>query len=87
MSGALPTLQDNVKSQVVGTVLYGDTRFQQDGGRIPDYPVDETKIFCAPGDEVCDGTLIVTAAHLTYAAYVPQAEAFFQERIGAKRGD
>jgi cutinase len=63
MTAAIGDLPDDVKSQVVGAVLYGDTRNAQTDGSIPGYPQEDTLIICATGDGVCTGTLTVTAAH------------------------
>lgn len=41
---------------------------------------------CAPGDGVCTGTLVVTAAHLTYQDDVPDAVEFIASRVEAAGG-
>jgi len=76
MDGSIQALPSNIQSQVYGVVLFGFTRNLQDGGRIPNYPTSQTKVFCAIGDLVCDGTLDITAAHLTYGIDAPAAAAF-----------
>ncbi|KAF5972967.1 acylase diesterase [Fusarium coicis] len=47
---ALSELQSAVQNQVVGAALFGYTKNEQLGGRIPNYPTDKTKIFCLPTD-------------------------------------
>ncbi|KAL4808037.1 cutinase [Aspergillus unguis] len=76
MHGSIPELSSAIKDQIKGVVLFGDTRNKQDNERIPDFPTDKTKIFCAEGDLVCEGTLEITAAHLGYVADVPDAVSF-----------
>nr|RBQ90672.1 hypothetical protein FVER53263_12346 [Fusarium verticillioides] len=65
---ALSELQSAVQNQVVGAALFGYTKNEQLGGRIPNYPTDKTKIFCLPTDLVCDGTLFILPAHFLYGA-------------------
>ena len=80
MDNTLSGLPAAVKSKVVGAVLFGDTQFQQHNGQIPNYPPSQTKIFCAVGDLVCDGTLTITAAHLTYGANADEAASFLASK-------
>ncbi|KAL9564575.1 hypothetical protein ACKAV7_011027 [Fusarium commune] len=65
---ALSELEGAVQNQVVGAALFGYTKNEQLGGRIPNYPTDRTKIFCLPTDLVCDGTLFILPAHFLYGA-------------------
>ncbi|KAF7174786.1 hypothetical protein CNMCM7691_003472 [Aspergillus felis] len=81
MHGAIPNLPSDVQDMIKGVVLFGDTRNTQDGGRIPDFPTDRTKLYCAPADLVCDGTLLVTPTHLSYLDDVPDATAFLLSKV------
>ncbi|KAJ5892889.1 hypothetical protein N7504_009580 [Penicillium tannophilum] len=81
MDGAIQKLSTEVVDKVRGVVLFGFTRNKQDGGRIPGYPTDQTKVYCALGDEVCDGTLIITAAHLTYGDDASSAATFLASKV------
>ena len=84
MAAALSDATATVRSQVVGTVLFGYTKNQQNLGRIPNYPSDRLEVFCAVGDLVCDGTLIITAAHLSYGDEAAgEAPRFLISKIGA----
>ncbi|KAL2832547.1 putative cutinase [Aspergillus cavernicola] len=76
ISGAVQDLSDEERARVNGVVLFGFTRNLQDGGRIPGYPQDQTKVYCAIGDLVCSGTLIITPAHLTYGLNAGSAATF-----------
>ncbi|KXS96462.1 hypothetical protein AC578_3231 [Pseudocercospora eumusae] len=73
----------DVAGQVAGAILYGYTRNQQNGGRIPNYPTERTKVFCAAGDLVCKGTLIVLAPHFSYGVDVDEAAEFLAQRVQA----
>jgi len=78
---ALSVLSTSITSHVVGAVLFGFTQNEQDGGRIPNYPTSQTKVYCALGDLVCDGTLIITAAHLSYGSDASSASSFLSGLI------
>ncbi|KAF2224798.1 cutinase [Elsinoe ampelina] len=73
---ALETLDSATRNMIVGAVTFGDTRNLQDGGRIPNYPPSQTRIFCNISDTVCFGTLIITAGHLTYGTDADAAVRF-----------
>ncbi|KAL4864348.1 hypothetical protein BDV12DRAFT_205784 [Aspergillus spectabilis] len=76
ISGAIQDIDDQLKAKVKGVVLFGYTRNLQDRGRIPGYPEDQTKVYCAVGDLVCSGTLIITVSHLTYGLNAGAAARF-----------
>ena len=59
--------------------MFGDTRYKQSNGTLVGYPSERLKIICNEGDLVCNGTLIVTAAHTEYAARAPEAADFLVE--------
>jgi cutinase len=80
---AIKGLPSATKNQIVGVALFGDTRNKQDHGQIDGYPQDDLLIICNPGDLVCDGTLIITPAHLGYAPRVPEAVAFLSQKTNA----
>ncbi|KAK7215356.1 hypothetical protein V2G26_003359 [Clonostachys chloroleuca] len=66
IAAAITDLDSSTRDQVKGAALFGYTQNQQNNGRIPNYPADRTKVYCAVGDLVCEGLLIVAPAHLTY---------------------
>jgi cutinase len=82
MDGSIQALPAAIMDNIYGVVLFGFTRNLQDGGRIPNYPTSKTKVFCATGDLVCDGTLVITAAHLTYGVDAPAAASFLVQQLG-----
>ncbi|KAF3766275.1 family 5 carbohydrate esterase [Cryphonectria parasitica EP155] len=81
MDNAIQGLPANMQSKIAGVVLFGYTRNAQDNAQVPGYPQAQTKIFCAPGDLVCDNTLTITPAHLSYAANAPEAATFLASMI------
>jgi cutinase len=83
MSNAIPGLSAAVQNQIKGVVLFGYTKNMQNGGRIPGFPTSKTRVYCAAGDLVCTGTLIITPAHLSYSdEAAAQAPAFLRSQIG-----
>ncbi|KAI0129152.1 cutinase [Xylariales sp. AK1849] len=81
--GAVSSLNSSVISHIAGITLFGDTQYQQTGGQISGYPSEDLKIYCATGDLVCNGTLIITAAHLSYGDDAADATTFLVDRINA----
>jgi cutinase len=67
--------------QTKGVVLYGYTHNKQNGGQIPNFPPEKTKIFCEPGDLVCNGTLVLTISHFLYLNDVGAAKDFLVDRV------
>ncbi|KAF2442718.1 carbohydrate esterase family 5 protein [Karstenula rhodostoma CBS 690.94] len=85
IAGAIPTLSTTVINQIKGVVLFGYTRNKQNNGGIPSYPQSNLAVYCADGDLVCDGTLIVLPAHSTYEdEAADEAPKFLQSKIGPK---
>ncbi|KAL4961625.1 cutinase-domain-containing protein [Aspergillus stella-maris] len=83
IAGAIQKLDDSLRERVKGVALFGYTRNLQDGGKIPGYPEDQTKVYCAVGDMVCTGTLIITAAHMTYGIDAGSAAKFLAGQVGS----
>lgn len=82
IAGSITPLSATIKSQIVGVVLFGYTKNQQNNGQIPSYPKEQTKVFCNATDGVCGGSLIVTAGHLTYQEDVAAAAQFLEGTVG-----
>lgn len=82
MHNSISGLDSSIQDMIKGVVLFGDTRNKQDNEQIPDFPADKIKIFCAPGDLVCEGTLVITAAHFSYATDAPEAIDFLSGKTG-----
>ncbi|ETS78165.1 hypothetical protein PFICI_10227 [Pestalotiopsis fici W106-1] len=67
---------ETVLGQIAAAVTFGDTQKDQDDDQVPNVDTAKTLILCNDGDLVCDGTLIVTKAHLDYTGKVQQASDF-----------
>lgn len=80
---AIESLSPEVKAQIAGVILYGDTQRTQDLGRIRGFDRSKTKIICAEGDLVCWGTLLVLPPHLTYGDNAEEGAAFLNGKIKA----
>lgn len=84
MSNSVSQLSSEVQEQIKGVVLFGYTKNKQNGGRIPNFPTDKTNIFCNQGDEVCNGSLTITAAHFGYGSVAAgEAPRWLIEKIGS----
>ena len=72
-----------IQEQVVGAVLFGYTKNEQNGERIPKYPTERTAIYCEEGDAVCNGSLVVLPDHFLYDDDAAnEAPAFLRGVIG-----
>ncbi|RAH41539.1 putative cutinase [Aspergillus brunneoviolaceus CBS 621.78] len=78
---AVQEVKHEVRNKIKGVVLFGYTRNIQDRGGIPGYPQDRTKVYCAPGDLVCDEILLVTPPHQTYGLYAKDAAEFLASKV------
>jgi len=77
-------VSQSIRDRIVAAVLFGYTKNQQYGARIPNFPLEKTAIYCNNGDLVCSGTLTITAAHLTYGSTaVPAAVNFITQRVNS----
>ncbi|PPJ50684.1 hypothetical protein CBER1_07704 [Cercospora berteroae] len=74
------------KTNLAGIVMFGSTRTDEEGGRIPGYPAANTLNICASNDGVCDGGLDVSPGHSAYADDVPTAVSFLRGRVTAAGG-
>lgn len=78
---AIEELPAAIQDRIAGVVLYGDTQNKQDNGRINNFPAEKVKIICQPGDLICEGSLVILPAHLTYPTRVGDAVEFLAAQI------
>lgn len=83
VDNAIQELPADMQAKIAGVVMFGYTRNAQDNGQVPGYPPAQTKVFCADGDKVCDNSLTITAAHLSYAANADEAATFLASMVPA----
>jgi cutinase len=85
MHNAIPQLSPKVRESLTAGVLFGDTKNKQSGGKIPDWPEDKLRIYCAKDDGVCWGGLQVNAGHVSYlgSGDVDKATEYLEEKIDA----
>jgi cutinase len=88
MHNAVSGLPDKIKSQLVGGVLFGDTKNLQSNGMIDNYDIEKTLILCAKDDGVCWGKLNVNAGHVSYLnnGAIPRAVDFLAGKIDKALG-
>jgi cutinase len=85
MHSVIPALPPNVRQQVVGGVLFGDTKNKQSSATIDGLPKELLKSFCNENDGVCWGKLNVSGGHLAYAKQGDHKKAadFLAEKLAA----
>jgi len=81
-AGAMEDLPANIRARVGAAVVFGYTRNQQNRGGIPGLPSNKVKVYCAIGDLVCSGTLIVGLPHFTYSDDASDAVRFITRTLG-----
>jgi cutinase len=67
VAAAIRDSSATIRDQIKGVVLFGYTKNKQNNGQIINYPSNRLTVYCENGDAVCNGTLLVLPAHLTYA--------------------
>ena len=78
------SLDSSIKSKIAGVALFGDTRNLQDGGHIPNFPKERSRVWCNLSDGVCGGALLVNAGHLSYGpGTTSEAATWLAGRISA----
>jgi len=88
---AVESLPEQTKKRIAAIVLYGDTKYKQDGGMIKRFPPEKVKTFCngfgdlksKSADGVCDGKLNVNFGHLSYGSTFSTAAGWLAEKVAA----
>jgi cutinase len=85
MHNVVPLLSPEIKNQLAGGILWGDTKNKQLNGQIEGFPKEKLLILCTPDDGVCWGRLDVTAGHLAYVTNGDKEKSakWFKEKIDA----
>lgn len=60
ITGSVRRLAAASKTNLAGVVMFGNTRQDEENGKIPNYPNERVLSICAADDGVCDGGLDVT---------------------------
>jgi cutinase len=85
MHQVIPLLSPEIKNQIAGGILWGDTKNKQTNGLIEGLPKDKLLILCTPDDGVCWGRLDVTVGHVAYVnnGDTERSARWFKEKIDA----
>lgn len=91
ITAAVRRLDDSAKVGLVAVAMYGDTRSDQEHGKIPNFPAEQVLAICEPGDGVCDGDrdLELTPAHHRYLNDITTATGFLEGwiKVAEEEGD
>jgi pyruvate/2-oxoglutarate dehydrogenase complex dihydrolipoamide acyltransferase (E2) component len=89
MHRAAKGLPKDVEDRIAGVALFGDTQNYQSKGHIVGFPPEKSKVFCQPGDGVCNGLLNVNLGHLAYSnrgnAKLIEGADWILERVNAAK--
>jgi cutinase len=85
MHNVVKDLDQNIKAKIAGVALFGDTRNQQDGGHIKNFPPERSKVWCNATDGVCGGSLAVGITHLAYASEAGAAANWLAGRVNSMK--
>lgn len=84
MSNVIPQLPADVKTAIIGGVMFGSTR-----GTIAGYPKQNVAFYCSVDDRACNrrGNSGSTGSHLSYPSNgdVEKAVAFLSKQIDAAK--